>query len=838
MQRMEQLLQEQSAANHPGSTSTSSSSTAGGAAAAAYWWPPGCAQPPAGRLVAGLRLPEGDPDLLSARQLGLLYGAVVIRGPGAQDEVPYSLLAAEAQQVRRVRCGGLTRAAAVTGDPETEPLPFLPWPYSQLYLAYITSLNLLAGRTDLPPHEHLEAMLGALEPAVFFNPSSRVLPAYRVGSDAAADGDDGQAADTEEKAEEDGDDGEGYDFYSDRLPIEHFLAPVLARYARAGAEEQPRPAGLELWDDVTELYSPADLSEQSMLAMLYNEISDEDLQAWATQGLHAASRESGSSNDITAGGHFASADTGSEAAARKDGEGVTTELMGEAGGAGFAAAVPAAQPRTGGRGIWAGRSRPEARPAHDDVIQLFAPDVTLPTHLRLPPGRRHGQPGGDPAADAAREAYVRSIVPSFGLLRRLTRMMVATERQAVVYAALEASPGFEGFGEGRWARLLHFAVALDKAQERAKAELAAADAEATAAARINQSVAALEAGPGSGAQAVSASLGRGRWGGALKRMASDMLSSIAPDVVAEGEPGANAAATTGTFLQEWDEDEGDFGAAEVDMAADVEAEVEATAGRGASGLQSLHAPASGGAPAAAERQPGAPGAVALIVAADSANATHASEATAGGDDTGTTQVPADANPSSASASSPAAQVNPFEVTADFKRRLETMGYQVPEQGARAPGAAGGRRRPPGMGAGQQAAQDAGDVGKAVLDAAAWVGGALGSYLGKAARSVVRRAPSRPSSGDASGGGGGGPGTRGGVQETAQAHKDRDAPAHQAAPGPAEGRADDAKEDRTDEGAERAWLDDRDDDSTRSRRLRRKGAGPNRPQDRGFGKGKK
>eukprot|EP00198_Chlamydomonas_reinhardtii_P009744 XP_001699081.1 predicted protein [Chlamydomonas reinhardtii] len=217
-------------------------------------------------------------------KLGLLYGAVVIHGQDAESPLPYGIIETEGVQ--------------------------------QLYLAYITSLNLLAGRTDLLPHEHLEAMLGALEPAVFGD--RRIVPAGPDGMEPV----------------------EGYDFYNDCLPIERFLAPVLARYAKLGAEEQPQPAGADRRVDTVDLFGLADLSDQSMLVSLYRK----------------------------------------RPVPEEDGRGATT-APGGGGGSGSR------------RGLGGGGG----------------PEVL--------------DPGGDPAADAAREAYVRSIVPSFGLLRRLARMV-------------------------------------------------------------------------------------------------------------------------------------------------------------------------------------------------------------------------------------------------------------------------------------------------------------------------------------------------------------------------------------------------------------------------------
>ena len=451
MQRMEQLLQEQSAANHPGSTSTSSSSTAGGAAAAAYWWPPGCAQPPAGRLVAGLRLPEGDPDLLSARQLGLLYGAVVIHGQDAESPLPYGIIETEgvqqvcmsmrlihvrAQHGERSRSWSLpvpTCAAHVSTSATMLVALLHTWPYSQLYLAYITSLNLLAGRTDLLPHEHLEAMLGALEPAVFGD--RRIVPAGPDGMEPV----------------------EGYDFYNDCLPIERFLAPVLARYAKLGAEEQPQPAGADRRVDTVDLFGLADLSDQSMLVSLYRKrpVPEEDGRGATT--APGGGGGSGSRRGLGGGGGPEVLDVGPGL----DVGAAAQASRAERGDGGTSGAVT---------GAWAGKPRPIARPAHHDWIHLYVPSLELPAHLRLPPGHRHGQPGGDPAADAAREAYVRSIVPSFGLLRRLARMVAVTRRTDEVRRALQEDSGFSGFGEGRWARLLEYILDGEGAQKRATAE--------------------------------------------------------------------------------------------------------------------------------------------------------------------------------------------------------------------------------------------------------------------------------------------------------------------------------------------------------------------------------
>ncbi|KAG2427323.1 hypothetical protein HXX76_012518 [Chlamydomonas incerta] len=335
-QRMAQLLRGEEVATAAASSPSGDDQSAAGAVA--YWWPPGSSeQPPPGGLL-GLQLPEGDPDLLSARQLGLLYGAVVIHGRHTKEPLPFSVFEIDGVQ--------------------------------QLYLAYVTALNLLAGRTDLPPHEHLAALLGALELVVFG--AAELLP---VGPDGVQP-------------------VESYDFYSDRLPFERFLAPVLARYAKAGAAEQPRPAGVELWDDGMQVFGLADLSEQSMLAGLYRKRSS-------------------------------SSEGGREA---------------------------------------------KAAPADLDWVHLYVPEVALPAHLRLPPGRRHGQPGGDPAADAAREAYVRSVAPSFELLRRLARFIKTSRRREQILRALQQDSSFSGFGDGRWVRVLEYALDPVGSNVRAEAE--------------------------------------------------------------------------------------------------------------------------------------------------------------------------------------------------------------------------------------------------------------------------------------------------------------------------------------------------------------------------------
>ncbi|KAG2432311.1 hypothetical protein HYH02_013031 [Chlamydomonas schloesseri] len=333
-------------------------SKAAGTAAGAFWWPPGSGQPPPGPLASGLRLPEEDPDLLSARQLGLLYGAVAVRGSGAMEGVPYDAVAAEAKE---------------------------------LHLAYVTSLNLLAGRTDLPPHQHLDAMLAALEPAIFVAVST-VVPPVSNGW----------------KAE---------DFYNERLPFERLLAPVLARYATASSAEQPRPAGVQLMDDVTTAYGVAVIDERSMAAALYGL-------------LRSSQQPEGPSTAATA------------------------ISGGSAGGAGVATRGAAGAEASSDVDLM----RFAAVAATNSLLQQDAPWVVLPTHLRPPPGRRHGQPGGDAAADAAREAYVRSVAPSLALLQRLVRVLALTGRVPAARHALKSQASFTGFGNGRWAQLLEYII--------------------------------------------------------------------------------------------------------------------------------------------------------------------------------------------------------------------------------------------------------------------------------------------------------------------------------------------------------------------------------------------
>ncbi|KAG2427322.1 hypothetical protein HXX76_012517 [Chlamydomonas incerta] len=816
-QRMAQLLRGESVATAAASSPSGGDQSAAGTVA--YWWPPGSSeQPPPGGLL-GLQLPEGDPDLLSARQLGLLYGAVAIRGRGLLKELPRSGVAAEIHE---------------------------------LYLAYVTALNLLAGRTDLPPHEHLAAMLGALEPVVFANPHEVVLPdPCAEGSAAtASDGVDGEGpaeteaeaqpkadtaaeaqleADTEAQREAEAEaqreaemEAEPNRFYSDRLPFERFLAPVLARCAQAGAAEQPRPAGVELWHDVNALYGLADLSEQSMMAGLYRHASDPVDQADGQDGQdgegqggqealesHAAARGSDSTSSAGPGPQAAREAVSGEAPAFVNEEVAAVEQAAEA------------------RGAWAGTPRPAVRSVHEDWVQQYAVMVALPTHLRLPPGRRHGQPGGDPAADAAREAYVRSVAPSFELLRRLLRMAVVTGRRPEILDALEAHPGFEGFGAGRWARLLEFVVALDQAQERADAEEEAMlRPEAVGVLRSQLAAASLrtadQRGAAQAAGGSSSGSGSGNWGGALQRMAADLMSSVASGVLAEGALGSKAgAASTEALLRELDDDGSDVAAAEAEDPTAAKA------------LPRLHGAEAGG--TAAERQPSAPDTAnpAADVDAEADDAGSAARARLGSGGTDPAQAPAGAT---SSPSSSPTQVNPFEVTADFKRRVEALGYQVPERGAAAGADASGRGRPPGQGR-QAAAQDAEDVAKAMLDAAAWVGGALSSYLSNTAQSVRQGAASRLSAGR----GDRGPvrGTGGAAAEM-EAAQEQEVPAIPAAPAAAADDGPDSAEEKTsEEGGDRARLDEVDEDSWGiSRRLRLREAGPSRPQGRGFGKSKK
>ncbi|KAG2432312.1 hypothetical protein HYH02_013032 [Chlamydomonas schloesseri] len=818
-QRLHQLLTEPSATTTSGTRTGSNQDAAPtSAAAGAFWWPPDSAQslPEALLKSSGLRLPEGDPDLLSARQLGLLYGAVAVRGSGAMEGVPYDAVAAEAKE---------------------------------LHLAYVTSLNLLDGRTDLPPHQHLDAMLAALEPAVFVNPQGMVLPASRrvdSGSSTARTADGAPAepatgpdlaapdagAPPEAQAAQGGQagaleaDGNIGDFYSTFLPLERFLAPVLARCAAAGAAEQPYPEGVELWDDVNALYGLAELSEEAMLAGLYGQVPYPEAQQRPGEEeaeVSAASHASSDQNPAFAKAEAAPAPApnGGVGAASTGAERVAAELAGPA----VAVAQPAQTPATG-RGAWADKPRPAARPAHEDWVQQYVPVVVLPTHLRPPPGRRHGQPGGDAAADAAREAYVRSVAPSLALLRRLLGLAIVSERRQHVLAALEAYPGFEGFGEGRWARLLEFVVALDKAQERAGAEEeeeedAARGTEAVPASAVSQEALVMPQAGGGRAGAA------GSWGGVLQRMASDLVTSVASGVLADDALGAAARAKTGPLLQDM------YMEVEGVAAAATDAQRQAAVSQ-IQGLEAL-APLTVSPDRAGER---------LSVASDATVATGAAEA--GDAAAAQPQQPADA--AAASSSTAPAQVNPFEVTADFKRRLEALGYQVPERGSAgsggAGGAAGSRRRLQGQQLQQRsAAQEAEEVGKAVLDAAVWVGGALGSYLGSAAQSVVQRAVSRLSPGGEgrspdSGNSNGSQVDSGGSLvdlEQGLGKKEQEAEAQTSAPGlAADAGVGSTVQDAANEGVRR---DGEDEDSLSGRRLRRREAGPNRPQGRGFGKSK-
>ncbi|KAG2502110.1 hypothetical protein HYH03_000602 [Edaphochlamys debaryana] len=91
-------------------------------------------------------LPSGDEDpaspLLSTRQLGLLYSALVLRGPKSSVGAFVNL----------------RLAGKEVGD------------------LYRSSLDRLAARTDLPPLAHLTAVLRALEPAVVPNSRAEILP--------------------------------------------------------------------------------------------------------------------------------------------------------------------------------------------------------------------------------------------------------------------------------------------------------------------------------------------------------------------------------------------------------------------------------------------------------------------------------------------------------------------------------------------------------------------------------------------------------------------------------------------------------------------------------------
>ncbi|EFJ53313.1 hypothetical protein VOLCADRAFT_86469 [Volvox carteri f. nagariensis] len=161
---------------------------------------------------------------------------------------------------------------------------------------------------------------------------------------------------------------------------------------------------------------------------------------------------------------------------------------------------------TGGRigpAVAFAEAKTRMRTKVQEAVVVFdsCPVMQLPAELLPPPGRRHGMPG-DPAGDAAREAYVRAATPLLAVIGRLLRLLLMTRTFSQMVTLLRGS-GLPLAMNGRWTRALgnllvgddHDRIMNDheRMQEMMEAQDAVARAQAEAVAAEAAKKAAVEA---------------------------------------------------------------------------------------------------------------------------------------------------------------------------------------------------------------------------------------------------------------------------------------------------------------------------------------------------------
>ncbi|KXZ51652.1 hypothetical protein GPECTOR_11g106 [Gonium pectorale] len=279
---------------------------------------------------------------------------------------------------------------------------------SRLDFEYTRALLRAAVRRDLPPLEHVTLMLDSLEPALLYSRNGDLRP---------------------------------QDLYSKRLyPVEDLIDSALVRLMtddpRVAAG--PAPEGLGLWDERRLILFPsftasAELSEEILMEALIG------------RGPEAA---------LCGGGRFEAppylAALGSRAlrpAAGADGDAAgATAAVGE---------MSVVDPEGLSRLVEQYLAHPDPKVAAGVRSHCGRlPVLALPLALRPPPGRRHGGLPADPDGDAAREEYVRELLPWLNLARRVGRFALVSESDEVLFDKF-----FNGaLLEGRWSLALAYAL--------------------------------------------------------------------------------------------------------------------------------------------------------------------------------------------------------------------------------------------------------------------------------------------------------------------------------------------------------------------------------------------